>query len=194
MIPTDVFIQIGVYVLVVFAVVFIINRAMGGFIFVWFKVRRQRDLKLLVKVNNSIGNYFRCGDVSEGWVVYKPLGKKSDEKKRLNLIPGCVYRAFNVLCIDVDDEKNCVFKKDMSAVSGYDAEKNNSLHLRALYKPAIFDDKTKIILLLLALVLIAVIVAAVINYTSVQKLFESVEALKSVGQATNNIISNAGGI
>ena len=184
MIPTDVFIQIGAYLLIIVAVLVLINRVTGGFLFTWFKVRRSRDFKLLIKVNTHIGNYFKAGDVDEGWIVYRPAGKKKDEKKRISLSPGCVYRAFNVLCVDVDDEKNCVFKRDLSAVSGYDAEKNNSLHLRALYKPSIMDDKTKIIIVILIVIVIAVIVCTLLSYTNSQKILEGIEALKTVGQST----------
>jgi len=193
-IPTDVFIQIGAYIFIVFAIIFIINRAMGGFIMTWFKVRQKRDLKLLVKVSTSIGNYFRAGDVSEGWVVYQPMGKKKDEKKRISLTQGCVYRAYNVLCVDVDDEKNCVFTKDMKAVSGYDAEKNNSLHLRALYKPMLMDDKTKIILVILIVVVIGIVASIYLSYTGNQKILAGIEALKTVAQTTSSIIPKAGAV
>lgn len=192
MIPTDVFIQIGAYLFIIVAILFLINRAMGGFLFTWFKVRQKRDLKLLVKVNTHIGNYFRAGDVDEGWIVYRPLGKKKDEMKRINLSSGCVYRAYNVLCVDVDDEKNCVFKRDLSAVSGYDAEKNNSLHLRALYKPSIMDDKTKIILVILIVVVIGIIISVLLSYTTDQKILAGIEALKTVGQTTSSIIPRSG--
>lgn len=191
-IPTDVFIQIGAYLFIAFAIVFIINRAMSGFIMTWFKVRQNRDFRLLVKVSTSIGNYFRVGDVSEGWVIYQPAGKKKDEKKRISLSQGCVYRAYNVLCVDVDDEKNCVFTKDMKAVAGYDAEKNNSLHLRALYKPMLMDDKTKIILLILIVVLLAVIISIYLGYTGNQKILAGIEALKTVAQTTSSIVPKAG--
>lgn len=188
-VPTEVFIQIGAYLLIVIAILVIINRAMGGFLFTWFKVRQKRDIKLLVKVNTAIGNYFKPGDVDEGWVVYRGAGKKKDEMRRISLSPGCVYRAYNILCVDVDDEKNCVFKKDMTAVSGYDAEKNNTLHLRALYKPMLMDDKTKIILVILIVVVIGIIISALLNYTTMQKILTSIESLKSVGSTVANHIT-----
>lgn len=193
-IPTEVFIQIGAYLLIVIAILVIINRVMGGFLFVWFKVRQKRDFKLLTKVNTPIGNYFRAADVSEGWLVYQPAGKKKDEKKRISLSQGCVYRAFNVLCVDVDDEKNCVFTKNMTAVSGYDAEKNNTLHLRALYKPMLMDDKTKIILVILIVVVIAIIISALMNYSSGQKILAGIEALKTISSTTSSHVIPTGAV
>jgi hypothetical protein len=193
-IPTDVFIQIGAYLLIVFAVIFIINRATASFLFVWLSVRRQRDYAVFVKVRTSISDYFVKGTVEEGWLIYRPRGKKKDEAKRLALNKGSVYRAFNILCVDVDDEKNCVVAKDFSLVAGYDAEKNNSLHLRALYKPSLMDDKTKIILIILVVIVLAVAASAYLNYSLISKLTAQVEALKTISQTVTSATPISGAV
>jgi hypothetical protein len=188
-IPDAVFIQVGAYVFIVVMFFFLLNRATQSFVSNWFKVRRKRGTLLLVKVRTVINDYFVPGKIDEGWLTYKPRGKKRHEQKKIAIVEGCVYRCYGLHCIDVDDTKNCSFKRDSSAVAGYDAEKNNSLHLRALYKPSIMDDKTKIILIILIVIVIAVIISALLNFNMMKTLTGKIDALKTVTQATIGGIS-----
>ena len=66
---------------------------------------------------------------------------------------GDIYRSIGVNCIEVDDIKNAVVKKDFSTAEGYDAHKFDNLLVRALYKPAVNENMQKIerVLLFIAL-------------------------------------------
>jgi len=192
-IPNTVFIQIGAYLFLVVAIFFFLNRATQGFVSNWFKVRRKRGSSLLVRVRTIVNDYFVPGKIEEGWLVYKPRGKKKNEIKRLSLDEGCVYRAYGLHCVDVDDTKNCSFKRDASAVAGYDAEKNNSLHLRALYKPSLIDDKTKIIIVILIVIVIAVAISIYMTYSTGKTLGLKIDALKTIAQVTSSAINPASG-
>lgn len=194
-IPDAVFIQMGGYVFLVVLMFFMLNRAMQGFVTAWFKVRRQRGSLVLVRVRTVTNDYFISGRVEEGWLIYRPRKKKKSEEKRIVIPDKGIYRSFALACIDVDDSKDCVFVRDGTGVPGYDAEKNNSLHLRALYGPSLLDDKTKIIIVILVVVLIVVIISAVMSYRNGQNVLAEINALKTVSQAASNGISpTTGGV
>jgi len=192
-IPDAVFIQIGAYLFVVFIIVFMLNRATQGFVSAWFSVRSKRGALVLVRVRTLVNDYFIKGSISEGFLTYKPRGKKKNEAKKIAIEDGCVYRSFGLHCVDVDDTKNCSFKRDSSAVPGYDAEKNNSLHLRALYKPSIMDDKTKIIVVILIVLVILVVISLFLTYQGHKSLGLQITDLKSIGQVTQTLIKPATG-
>lgn len=193
-VPGDVFIQIGGYLLVAVFIIFFLNRALGGLLLVWLKVRGAKNRKVLLKVRTVVNDYYAAGEINEGWLVYKPRGKSKHEMKRLSIVEGCVYHNMGLNCIDVDDEKNCTVKRDFTAVPGYDAEKNNSLHLRALYKPSIIDDKTKIILVLLVLIIIGIIISVVVTVKTGGNLMAEIESLKTVTQGVGSIIPRTGAV
>jgi hypothetical protein len=194
-IPDAVFIQIGAYLFVAVMILFLLNRSTQSFLSNWFKVRRRRGALILVRVRTVINDYFVPGKVDEGWLTYKPRGKKKNEMKKIAIVDGCVYRSYGLHCIDVDDTKNCSFKRDSSAVPGYDAEKNNSLHLRALYKPSIIDDKTKIIIIILIVIVIAVAISIFMSYNLGKNLGARIDSLKTVAQTTVTAIKpTTGGV
>jgi hypothetical protein len=194
-IPDAVFIQMGGYIFVSVAILFLINRSSQGFLSNWFKVRRKRGALILVRVRTVINDYFIPGKVEEGWLTYTPRGKKKDEGKRIGIVEGSIYRAYGLHCIDIDDTKNCSFKRDSTAVPGYDAEKNNSLHLRALYKPSIMDDKTKIIIVILIIIALAVIIDIALGLNMSKTLGAKINSLSDVAQATASTIKpTTGGV
>jgi hypothetical protein len=192
-IPDAVFIQIGAYLFIVVAILFLLNRSTQGFLSAWFKVRRLRGRKVLVRVRTVINDYFTSGSVDEGFLVYVPRGKKKTESKRLSIEEVSVYRSYGLHCVDVDDAKNCSFSRDAKAVSGFDAEKNNSLHLRALYKPSLIDNQTKIIIIILIVLVIAVAASIFMSVNLGKTLGAKIDALKTVGQVVSSAVKPVSG-
>jgi len=189
----DVLVQIACYLGLVVIVLLALDRFSWGWLRVWFKVKPSRGRFVMVKVRNVLRDYFKAGRIEEGWLIYRKVGKKKSEESRISINESCVYRSMGVYVIDVDEQKDCSVSKDFSAVSGYDAEKNNSLHLRALYKPSIMDDKTKILLILLIVVLLASLASLFISYQNGQKILAAVNALKEVSRAAVTTISPVSG-
>lgn len=136
-------------------VFFLINFLLGGIMMPFLKVKASRGKKLLVRVINPIHDYFRIGEIDEGFLVFKDRKKNT---RRIYMQPGCVYRAATIHWVEIDDEKNCIYDRKGNQVSGFDAVKFDDLLKRALYKPAILGDnmmKIMLILLVFSLVLIA---------------------------------------
>lgn len=137
----------------------------GGMFIPWLKVKTSRERKVLVKIRGQIKDRFSVGNIVEGFLVY-PDGKS---KKRLNAPPGITYKAIGVQCVDVDDEHNAICKPDYSVVSGYDAVKNENLHVRALTAPQIDDKTLKIILVCIIIALgLCALTAFLVYNVSVQ--------------------------
>jgi hypothetical protein len=98
------------------------------------------------------------------------------ETRRLNLPADSIRRGWGIDYVIVDDTKNAVVKIDFSAVSGTDAEKNNSLYLRALYKPTMIDNKEKLMFFLLVLAVLGILYLAYTQYVLSGK-FDNLSAL-----------------
>jgi len=128
-----------------------------GFLLEWWRVKRSQGKKLLVRVHNPMGIYYKVGQVDNGHLQFVA------RKRRDNKDPGrmiCVtnktpdgrtvydagiYRDIGVLTIDVDDLKNCVLYRDeenYKAVQGYNAELMDESLKTALRKPSEEDGWT----------------------------------------------------
>ena len=149
----QVLVQIGVYVAVVIFVFLLIDFMSVKWLRTWFVVKQSRGQKLFIHVRNEVQDFYRTGKLENGFLVYKGLSK---ETKRIALSDNCIYRSMGVNCVIVDDIKNAILSRSFDQVSGFDAEKHESLYLRALYKPSILDNNTKIMLVLMIVILIAV--------------------------------------
>jgi hypothetical protein len=121
----------------------------AGFLPIFLQVKMSRGKKVLVQVRSTTRDYFRPGEVIEGFLVYK--FKK--EWKRVALPPDAIFRTLGVLAVQVDEEKNAVAKVDFSAVRGFDAVKWDNLLKRALYRPSILDQKQQLMLILLFVII-----------------------------------------
>jgi hypothetical protein len=123
------------------------------FLRTWLRVKMSRGQLILLRVNMKVQDIYRVGKIEEGFLVFKGSGKG---QRRIALPNDTIFRSMGVNCAIIDDEKNCVVKINFEAVSGFDAEKFDDLLTRALYKPSILDDKTKIIIIILVVLVLAV--------------------------------------
>lgn len=131
-------------------VVFLMSFLLGGLLGKFMKVKASRGKKVLVKVRNQIQDYFAVGRIDEGFLVFKDRQK---QQRRIVMQPGCVYRAASLFWLDVDDEKNTLFKRTTNdEVKGFDAVKFDNFIKRALEMPQSFGDKQLKIILILVLV------------------------------------------
>jgi hypothetical protein len=178
----------GIYTSLILAVILIINFLTKGFLFAWMKAKKSRDKKLLVKVRNVIHDFFVVGTLADGMLTYAGSSKK---EKILSIPDGSVYRSFGVFVVDIDEEKNCVNTRDFKNVSGFDAERNKSLHLRALYAPTLVDGTTKIILGLCAFIIILLIVDMIISNSNKNA---TIQAINALGASLKNASVSTTGI
>jgi hypothetical protein len=124
---------------------FALSFLMRGFFFKFLKVKASFGSKILVRIHTQIDRYYTIGIIEDGFLVFRTRTKSN---RRVVLPNGAIYRSIGVYWIDVDEEKNCVIKPNMEVVSGFDADRYNSLYLRALYRPAIQDANAKIMMIL----------------------------------------------
>lgn len=182
----DVLIQILCYVGLALFVVLVLDFMTARALRTWFRVKTSSGKLILVCSRNIVQDYFRAGRIEDGFIIFKGLNK---EPKRVAVPPGAVYRAWGVNCILVDDIKNAVMLRDFNMVPGYDAEKHESLYLRALYRPTLMDDKTKIILILLVAVILVVGFGFYMTKGWIDGVNANILALKAIATPT---IQNAG--
>lgn len=147
-----------------------------GFFSTYFKVRTSFGKYVLVKVRSPLRDYFKKGWVEEGFLMYEvkrdgPGLFKEKDIIRLNIPKegaSPFYKCLSVMWVDVDDEKHAICKTDYSAVTGYDAIKNNNLHQRALMRPSLTNGYEKIMMALLAGLCIGVLILAMICWKNGQ--------------------------
>lgn len=149
-----IFIQAIYYGVVMILTLVLLGVLMRGFMWKFIKVKISFGRLLMVKVKAINRDYYAVGRIDEGFLIYKV--KKA--QKRIDVPdPACFYRSLGVTWVDVDEEKNCVFKPDHSAVKGFDAIKYNNLYKRTLYQPQIADNKEKLII---GAIIICIIISA----------------------------------
>lgn len=175
--PIEFYIYVGYGLFAMVVVVGILNFLLGGLLGPFMKVKRSRGSKILVRVRTNVTDYFRAGQINEGFLVFVDREKNT---RRIPMVPGVVSRAATVFWVEVDDEKNCCFKRDTAeAVSTYDPVKVDNLLVRALMKPAVMDAMMKIVLLVVILVFVAVLAVGFLTYkngVAIGALQDSVQA------------------
>jgi len=148
---------------------FFVGAFQRGFFVNYFKVRTSFGKLVMVKIRSPLRDYFCRGEVIEGFLIYKiKRGFRDYDTIRLN-IPQNInpfYKCISVAWCDVDDEKHAIVRTDYSAVSGYDAVKNNNLHTRALMKPTIASGQEKLMLFLIIVVGLLCLISCYFAYMS----------------------------
>ena len=178
----DVYLIIGSYAALALLIFGIINWLSGGFIIQFARVKMSRGQLTLVRVHGITGDYFRPGNINEGWLVFKDRLK---QKKRISCSDKeCIRYAMGVKTVDVDDEKNAILKADFSAVSGFDAVKFENLYVRALTAPHLEDKTLKIILIIVIIMALLLLVNLFLTY----KLGAKIDALNQVADVAKNVI------
>ena len=156
-----VFIQATYYGIVMILTVGILSFVQKGFFWKYFRVRISFGRLILVKLRAVNGDFFAVGRVEEGFLVFKA----HKEQKRISIQnKNAFYRSLAVTWIDVDDEKGAILNSGAASVPGFDAVKYNSLYLRALYRPALTDNKEKIMMALMVGIGIAVVICVVLQW------------------------------
>jgi len=146
-----------------------------GFFTTYFKVRTSFGKYVLVKVRSSLRDYFVKGWVEEGFLIYKlKRGFMDYDTIRINIPQNAkvFYRCMSVMWIDVDDEKHAICQTDYTAVTGYDAIKNNNLHTRALMRPTIASTNEKILMVLIVVVGIIAILGVYFGYANYKSMHD----------------------
>ena len=144
-------------ILIVFFVV--IEFYSKGFILKYIRVRSSRGRKVLVRVIGQVTDYLEVGEIAEGMVKFGDRSTRGRSKKIVSLPDqGGVTRLLGVHWVYIDEKKNAVLLSDFSAVTGYDAERNNNLLMRALYRPETLNTNQKLMLVGVGLIVLGVIV------------------------------------
>ena len=160
--PTEFYVYVGYGLFAMVVVVAIVNFLLGGLLGPFMKVKRSRGKMVLVKIRNPIQDFFIAGHIEEGFLIFKDRLKNT---RRIQMMPGVVSRAATINWVEIDDEKNCFFKRDTgAAVSTYDPVKVDSLLVRAMMKPGVVDTLLKIVLVLVIITFVAVLGVGFIAY------------------------------
>lgn len=151
------------YLISFFFGIVLIGFLLRGFLITYLRVRFSNGKFIMVKVRDLIKPYYVVGKIDEAFLVYKD---KNKNKKRIKIIREQIYNDMKINIIEVDPVSNSAidFSTVFKAVSGYDADKLNSLYLRALYRPTILDQKTQIIMVLCGVAAILSLISIIIGY------------------------------
>lgn len=147
--------------------IFIIAYFQGGFFGKWLKSRTGRGKYVLIKVRSVLRDYFEVGEIKEEYLIFG----KGDKTKRLRIEDRkSIYSAFGVSCIDIDEATGAICTVNYDALEGFDAEKMESLLIRALLRPSLEENKDKLILLLVIAAIVAAGAAALLGYVNLQEI------------------------
>lgn len=176
--------QAFIYFIVLICGIFLISMFQRGFFWTYAKVRLSFGKYILVKIRSLNREYFTKGEIIEGFLILKDASK---EMKRISIRDSNFsYRCMAVQWVDVDEEKNCITKKDYETETGFDAVKYQELYKRALYKPQIqeLDKMQKIVIVL---ILIGIILGGVGIYMNVRTMKETQQIRGQVGGLDSRI-------
>lgn len=179
-VPIEFFVYVG-YGLFAMVVVFgILNFLLGGMLRPFLDVKRSRGKKILVRARHPVQDYFVAGSIEEGFLIFKDRQKNT---RRIAMQPGVVSRAATIYWVELDDEKNCFFKRDSGeAVSTNDPVKVDNLIVRALMRPGLFgDEMVKAILALLVVALVAVAIVGFLVYKNGVAVSQVMSAVSGAG-------------
>lgn len=175
-----VFSYLAVFVLCFLVVAFLLR----GFFIPYLRVKGSRGKDILVKVKEPLGNYYRVGKVNESMLLYKDRAKN---EKRISLDSKGIYRSIGVTCVDVDPLTNAVVDQQelWTGVPGFDADRFNSLYLRALYRPSILDQKTQAMLIIIIIIGVLMLVSLFMSYQN----FRAIKVLTGQVQFLQTLIN-----
>lgn len=145
----------------------VVNFLMGGFFGAFMRVKMSRGKKLLVRVLHPVQSYFKAGDLTEGFLIYKD---RQGNDRRILYTEGCIDRGATVYWTTVDEEKNCMVRRiDGKGIDGHDAVKTDELYKRALYKPNMIDQRIAIFTLIIVVVMLLIVIGvAVLSFKNMQ--------------------------
>lgn len=134
---------------------------------VWRVWSTARKGSVLVFVQSLTIPYFAIGKISGEFLKYRPRGAKKGEEKLISLSrdptqKSPIQRRFGIPYVETDEVTNNLYCADFSVISGFDAQKFNSLVERIAMLPKRQDKKT------LLLLIVAFAILAVCLYTAYQ--------------------------
>ena len=134
--------------------IIIISFLQRGFFWKWLRARTGGGRLLLVKIKGVVKPIYKTGYVDEGDLCYKNKWSDKIPKRICNIKREYIYKDLGVSFVEIDDKLNCFLTPDLKGVTGFDAEKYNSLYLRALYRPTLLDPKDQIIMIIVIITFI----------------------------------------
>lgn len=147
-----------------------------GFFFAVLKVKASGGAKVLVRAWNVTHFLFKTGVIREGYLVFTV----NKQTLRFQVDTLDFYRMLRMNCIDVDITSGVVRRRLGEVGTPYDAATADNIYRRCLLKPTIQDNKTIIILVMLALVLILCLINAGVSY----QLYKMLQAISpTIAQA-----------
>ena len=180
----QILIQASYYGVSMFIGIFLLSILQKGFFKEFLKVKASFGKLILVKVTAVNRDYFRVGSVEDGFLLFKTANKKNE--KRLSIPNQNVfYRCLGCAWVDVDEEKNAFTireRTDFRAIDGYDAERNNNLFKRCLYRPSLEDKKNKIVMALLIMIMVLVIIVGFLVYKNGYSLEFLLEQISNISK------------
>jgi len=187
--------QISSYAAIIALIFVLLNIQMRGFLLAFLRVRTSKDKLVMVRAWKVNERTHSTGRIEEGFLVYK----SNKEKKRIALKNkqgkerDGFYRALGINWIDVDEETNAIIQNsiDLRGVEGYDAIKNEHLHTRALYRPALTSTQDKILILIAIGALVAAGIGAWLSFQGLGYEKETLEIVKGLGEQIKTISQNS---
>ena len=178
--PIEFYIYVGYGLFAMVVVFFGLNFFLGGLLRPFLEVKRSRGSKILIRARHPVQDYFRAGRIEEGFLIFIDREKNT---RRIAMKPGIVSRAASIYWVEIDDEKNCFFKRETAeAVATYDPVKVDNLIVRALMRPGIFGDQmVKIIIILIVVALLFLLVIGYFTFKNTQMINLVLEAVQGVG-------------
>lgn len=166
------------YMIVLILAFCMIGFIQRGFFWKYIKVRLSFGRLVVVKIRGITRDFYAVGDIQENFLVFKA----HKEKKRINIKDSNVfYRSLGCIWVDLDEHKNALSKTDYTPIDGFDAIKYEHLYERTLYKPAIADNKEKIMFACLIGIAIGIVVVAFLvfkNAEAIQMVYQQIGSIK----------------
>lgn len=174
MVQTEfIYFVISGFLLMLLPVAFLAAFWFRGFLFPYLKVKASGGRKALIRAWNMTHWDFIPAQIIDGFVVFK-VGK---DNRRISVEDNQFYLMLRVHFLDIDLATNNVITRFGELKSGHDAEKTDSLLVRALMKPV---PKNILLVVVLFIAILALIAAAVAAGEGFQ-LIKLVEALPKNG-------------
>ena len=157
-------IQTGIYAVLMLLSIFLVSALLRGFFLKYVKVRMSFGKLILIKVRSVLRDYYVVGKIQDGFLIFKK--NKQEMRIAIDAKLKKIYRCLSVNWIDIDEEKNAICTVDYEAVSGFDIEKFSNLLTRALTRPTVKSNETKIIIVMLILVIVGILAVVYLGYTN----------------------------
>jgi len=142
----DFLIVLGGYIFCFILGVGLVGFLQKGFFLAFFKVKASRGTKILIKVRDSLRDYYRAGEVKDELLSFKDLDKK---EVKIKMYKSALYRTLNVNAVDYDSESGNLISRDYTILGGHDPKKFNNLLVRALTGPKTMNNEERIQLFIL---------------------------------------------